>query len=221
MIELLKTHLQNKDVDQAILLLADHPEVLYLKDDNKSSCFMIIAYSDLDEVFEKALELKEVFSFHEAIAAGKKDILNEYLEQSSPNLINTHSSDGFTPLSLAAFFNRVDLAKLLLENGADPNLQATNPSKVNALHAAVAKENVELCKLFLENGGDPDAVQMQHVTALHSAVHRGNLDLTKLLVEKGATIASKMDNGDTALLIATREGHAKIEAYLREKLKEL
>ncbi|MFC3972618.1 ankyrin repeat domain-containing protein [Maribacter confluentis] len=51
---------------------------------------------------------------------------------------------------------------------------AKNPSKVNALHSAIAKENHELCKLLIEYGVDVNTVQMQNVTALHSAVHRGN-----------------------------------------------
>jgi len=55
---------------------------------------------------------------------------------------------------------------------------------------------------------------MQNVTALHSAVHRGNLALTKLLIENGASTELKMDNGDTALSIAEREGHKKIAEYL-------
>jgi ankyrin repeat protein len=42
---------------------------------------------------------------------------------------NQYSNDGFTPLSLSAFFNQTEIEKLLLENGADPNLHATNLPK--------------------------------------------------------------------------------------------
>ena len=56
---------------------------------------------------------------------------------------------------------------------------------------------------------------MQNVTPLHSAVHRDNLPLAKLLVENGANILSAMDNGDTALSIATRDGHTEIKEYLQ------
>lgn len=133
------------------------------------------------------------------------------------NLSNTHSDDGFTPLSLAGFFNQTKIAQLLLEKGADPNIPATNASKVNSLHSAIAKENYKLCKILIKKGVDVNAVQMQKVTALHSAVHRGNLDLTKLLIENGATINLKMDNGDTALIIAEREGHKSIEKYLLDR----
>ncbi|OEJ98599.1 hypothetical protein A8C32_05210 [Flavivirga aquatica] len=166
---------------------------------------------------EKAIELKNSFSFHEAIVCGKIEIVNSYFEKSNSNLVNTHSSDGFTPLSLAAFFNQTAIAKLLIENGADPNLSATNPSKVNALHSAIAKEHYELCKILLEKGANVNATQIQNVTALHAAVHRGNLTLTKLLIENGASIGLKMDNGDTPLIIAKREDHKNIVHCLLNK----
>ena len=131
-------------------------------------------------------------------------------------LINQHATDGFTPVSLAVFFDRSEMAKWLLDQGADPNLQATNPSKVNALHAAVAKNNTELCKLLIAKGADVNALQMQRITPLHSAAHRGNLEMVTLLVKHGADIHLKMANGDTALSIAKRDGHKEVAAYLEE-----
>lgn len=217
MIELLKTHIQNKEVDKVISLIKENPGILSLKDDNKTTGLMIIAYSGLDKAFEQAIKLKKTFSFHEAIVCGQIEIVKDYLDKPDLNLTNTHSDDGFTPLSLAGFFNQTEIAKLLIEIGADPNISATNASKVNSLHSAIANENYELCEILIKKGVDVNAVQMQNVTALHSAVHRGNLDLTKLLIENGASTSLKMDNGDTALIIAEREGHKSIEKYLLDR----
>lgn len=217
MIELLKTHIQNKEVDKIISLIKENPDLLSLKDDNESTGLMIIAYSELDKAFEQAIKLKKLFSFHEAIVCGKIDVVKDYLVKPDLSLVNTHSDDGFTPLSLAGFFNQTEIAKLLIEKGADPNISATNASKVNSLHSAVAKENYELCEILIKIGVDVNAGQMQNVTALHSAVHRGNLNLVKLLVENGALIGSKMDNGDTALIIAEREGRKIIKEYILSK----
>ncbi|MGB5434566.1 MAG: ankyrin repeat domain-containing protein [Maribacter sp.] len=214
MVELLKTHLQKKAVDKIIALLHANPEVLGLEDDHGSSGLTLIAYSGLQKAFVEAIDLKKSFSFHEAIVCGKLEIVKDYLNTPDFDLVNTHSNDGFTPLSLAAFFNRTEIAKALITMGADPNLPAKNPSKVNALHAAIAKENYELCKLFIENEANVNAVQMKNVTPLHAAVHRGNLALVKLLVENKALITPQMDNGDTALLIAEREKHNDIRTYL-------
>jgi len=215
MIELLKTHIKNKEADKVISLIKENPDILSLKDDNGSSGLMIIAYSGLEKAFELAIELKKSLSFHEAIVCGKTNIVKDYLDKPDFNLLNTHSNDGFTPLSLAGFFNQTEIAKSLIELGADPNLSAKNPSKVNALHSAVAKENYELCKLLIENGANLNAVQMQNVTALHSAVHRGNQEIVTLLVQHKADVQLQMDNGDTPQSIAERENHASIANFLR------
>ena len=217
MIELLQTYLKNRETDKIISLIKENPDVLHHNDANGSSGLMLIAYSGLSKAFEQAIALKKSFSFHEAIVCGKTDVIKGYLDAPDFTLINTHSNDGFTPLSLAAFFDRTEIAKALIASGADPNISAKNPSKVNALHSAIAKDNYELCKLLIENGANVNAVQMQNVTALHSAVHRGNLDLVKLLIENNASIAMKMNNGDTALIIAEREGHQNIVKYLLGK----
>jgi len=216
LIELLKTHIHNRNAEKALSLIQNHPEVINLEDENGSSGLMLLAYSGFKDAFTEAVLLKTSFSFHEAIVCGKKEIVEQFLEQSESDWPNTHSKDGFVPLSLAAFFDQTDIALLLLDNGADPNLAATNPTKVNALHSAVAKENYKLCKILLEKGANVNASQMQNVTALHSAVHRGNLELTKLLIENGANPSLIMDNGDTVLIIANREGHGLVEAYLLE-----
>ena len=215
MLDTLKTYLKERDSKNLIQFITENPQSLDIKDENGASGLMLIAYNGLDEVLTAAKNLKSSFSFHEAITCGNQEIVIEYLKsQEGSNLVNALSDDGFSPLSLAAFFNQSELAQLLLKHGADPNICATNPAKVNALHAAVAKQNYELCKLFIQNGVDVNAVQIQNVTALHSAVHRGNLKLTQLLVENGASSTLPMDNGDTPISIAKREGHHEIASFL-------
>ena len=213
MIDSLKTHIRNNEVDKIIDMLTQNPEILDRNDENGSSGLLIIAYSGLQLALAKAKELKKSYSLHEAIVCGEIDHVKDFLVQDR-TVANKFSNDGFTPLSLAAFFNQTEIAKLLLKNGADPNLAASNASKVNALHSAVAKENYELCKLLLEQGAKVNSTQMQNVTALHSAAHRGNLKMVQLLVDNGAEINLKMDNGDTAMSIAERENHKEIKNYL-------
>lgn len=216
MIDSLKTLIKDKDSAGVTNLISKHPEILDEKDENQTSGFLLLAYSGFKEAFGQAKLLKKDFSFHEAIVAGKKSIVESYL-QDNKGLNNERSADGFSPLSLAAFFDQTELAILLLDNGAKPNLQAANPSKVNALHSAVAKENYELCALLIQHGVDVNVTQMQGVTALHSAAHRGNLKLVQLLVEAGADVNKRMDNGDTALSIAERDKHNDVIAYLKQQ----
>ncbi|WP_228237297.1 ankyrin repeat domain-containing protein [Allomuricauda sp. M10] len=216
MIEKLKECIKNKETDKILNLIRENPEVLDLQDESGTSGLLVIAYSGIPEVLETAKTMKQSFTFHEAVVCGLLEKVKNMLTQ-NPALINQYANDGFTPVSLAVFFDKSEMAKWLLEQGADPNLHANNPSKVNAMHAAVAKNNVELCKLLISKGADVNAPQMQQVTPLHSAAHRGNLEMVNLLVENGAQINLKMENGDTALSIAQRDGHTDVIAFL-EKL---
>jgi ankyrin repeat protein len=211
-----KTLIQNRDEDKLSALISSDPGLLDQIDQNGTSGLLLIVYAGLREAFNKAKELKTAFTFHEAIVCGRIMDVQHDLEDTS--LANAHSNDGFTPLSLAAFFNQTAIAKLLLTYGADPNLQATNPAKVNALHSAVARQNMELCKLFISHGANVNAGQTQNITPLHSAAHLGNLELIKLLTDNGADIGSKTDDGKTALDFAVADGHNEVRLYLEERM---
>lgn len=213
MIDHLKKLIKNREEDNIINLIIEHPEVLDEQDETGSSGILLLAYNGLATAFEKAKDLKSKFTFHEAIVCGKMDTVKAKIT-SDETLVNVYSNDGFTPLSLAAFFDQTEIAKVLLEQGANPGLQATNPSKVNALHAAVAKGNYELCELLVATGMDLNLGQTQQVTALHSAAHRGNLKMVQLLVENGADIHAKMENGSTPLDLAKKDEHQDVVIYL-------
>lgn len=207
--------IQAKESRQIIQFLEDHPEVIDQKDESGTSAFFLLLYSGEIAAFHKAKGLKKEFDFFEAIVSGKPDLVKEHLLH-NPALLNQYSSDGFTPIALAAFFHQTSTAQFLLSKDADPNLQANNPSKVNALHAAVAKENESLIRAFLEKGADPNISQAQGVTPLHSAAHRGRLSIVRLLLDHGADITLKMDNGDDAHTIALRDGHLEIAELLNK-----
>lgn len=216
MIQVLKTYSKNKKANKVISLIHSNPTILDARDYYGSSGLMIIAYHQLDKVLEQAVALKKTLSFHEAIVCGKIEAVEDYLQLYDFRGINTLSQDGYPPLCLAALFHQTEIAKLLIQYGADVNLVAKNVSRVTALQSAVSKENQELCLLLLKAGANPNTAQMQNATALHSAVHRGNLALTKLLVEYGAFISTRMYSGKTAMSIAQDKGYQDIVDYLFE-----
>lgn len=74
-----------------------------------------------------------------------------------------------TPLHTAVQSNSLELAEVLLENGALVDELATTKMQnergfredreETALHMAVAERNLEMCRLLLETGTDPNAVR--------------------------------------------------------------
>ena len=83
------------------------------------------------------------------------------------DIINSRNGWGKTPLMVAAHMNRPDSVKILLQAGADPNLQTTTMSE---------------CGLTIERGDR---------TALMYAAENADVDVIRLLVEAGAKLDAK------------------------------
>ena len=72
------------------------------------------------------------------------------------------------PLLTAVRHRHIAMVKLLLREGADPNMQTLFSGKT-ALHVAAAQENVSLVRILLEQGASPDIPRHNGGTPLHSA----------------------------------------------------
>lgn len=80
--------------------------------------------------------------------------------------------------------------KMLLEHGADPNLQGKR-SKKKALIGAIGngykdKNRFKIVRVLLENGANVDCPDGEFGSALGAAISRPLWDVVQLLVEKGA-----------------------------------
>ena len=74
----------------------------------------------------------------------------EVLLAGNRSLVSALSSDGWTPLHLAAFFGKLDAARLLLNKGAEVNARSTNAMENMPLHAAAAGRHADVVKLLVE-----------------------------------------------------------------------
>ena len=90
----------------------------------------------------------------EAAALNDVDRLRLILA-ADPAATDTYSTDGWTPLHLAAFFGAADSAELLLSHGADHRRIARNAMANTPLHAALAAKRLALVEMLLEHGADP------------------------------------------------------------------
>ncbi|HEX8153282.1 MAG TPA: ankyrin repeat domain-containing protein, partial [Thermoanaerobaculia bacterium] len=90
-------------------------------------------------------------SFPEAAALGELERVRVMLEE-NPALLDERSADGYPPLGLAIFFGQPDVARLLIERGADVHAQAANAQRVAPLHAAAAVCDRDLVRLLLDRG---------------------------------------------------------------------
>ena len=114
--------------------------------------------------------------------------------------------DGNTPLHIAARNGNFELAKLLVEHGA--NIEARNDNTQTPYYLS----NRENHKAKAKTDGD---------TPLHIAAHNGKFELVKLLVEHGANIGARNDNNQTPYYLSNRQNHKEISKYLLEKKREV
>ena len=106
--------------------------------------------------------------------------------QAVSEYVNARNSDGRTPLHFASqgTFRKgpnIDVARLLLEHGADVNARSRYHG--SPLHEAVEHGGVEVVRVLLEYGADVGAENNIDRTAYNIAEGRGNHEIMRLLSE--------------------------------------
>ena len=130
---------------------------------------------------------------------------------------------GATPILFAAAIGDMDVIKLLLDAGADPNIAGFESKRVIASSgpgmtplmaaAGVGRERgvrwteknnfVEAVKLLVKLGGDVNQIGPGGRTAIHGASYAGDTEMIQLLASLGADLNTKDWYGQTAISIAS------------------
>ena len=195
-------------------LLDDDPSLLTAKE-NGVTAILLAMYYGHPEIARLFIDRGATLSIHEAAAVGDEPAVQRLLD-ADPTLLDAFSDDGFPPLGLAIFFRHPNLARTLIERGADVSAHARNPQKVAPLHAAAAVADRDTIALLLARGADPNARQQNDVTPLHGSASRGDLESAKLLLAAGADRHAQSSDGKTAADYARARGFADFAAWLEE-----
>lgn len=137
-----------------------------------------------EEAKKKLAEIK-VPQTPESLIATTKDAKNQdvakMLVQAGVDP-NARQENGMTALMSAAFNGQHDVAKALLEKGAQVNAEAKG---FNALSLAAERGDKSMAVLLLEHGAEARTRPANGLSALEKAQQRQNADMIKLL-EKAA-----------------------------------
>jgi uncharacterized protein len=150
----------------------------------------------------------------EAAATGNEAILRTLLE-AQPELAESFSGDGWTPLHLAAAFATPAAVSTLLAASAPVDAVSRNPQHNQPLHAALALgKNAESIRLLLDHGAAANAAQAGGFTPVFSAAIANRRDLAEILLAHGADPHQKNDQGKTPAEFARERGHAQLAHWL-------
>ena len=124
---------------------------------------------------------------------------------------------GWSVVAVAAFTNHVEVARLLLDEGADPDAAGAG---FTALHAAVLRGNLELVEALVAHGANPNARITQATgarrqsadygfstnvigaTPLYLAARYGEVAIMRTLAAAGADLRFAMPDGKTPMMAA-------------------
>lgn len=170
---------------------------------------LFAVYNGHAELARLFLDRGAVLTFGEACALGVSALALRMLD-GDPALLDAYSEDGFPSVGLAIFFRQPELARTLIERGADVNAAARNAFRVAPVHAAAAVHDATTMTMLLDRGADANARQQLGYTALHTAAQLGDDNIIDLLLAHGADPRAAGDDGKTPSDLAAAHGHVAI-----------
>jgi ankyrin repeat protein len=203
------------DAARVAELVAADPMLATVRDREGVSAIMRSRYRYDRATTDALLAVDPDLDVFEATALGYIDRLRERLDE-DPARALAFSPDGFTALHFAAFFGKVEAARLLLMEGADVGAVSRNDQLVQPLHSAAAGLHHEVCRVLIAAGADVNATQRHEFTPLHAAAQHGDDELVELLLSAGADPTARTDAGDTPADTADTAGHLDVARRIRQ-----
>ena len=128
-----------------------------------------------------------VVALKNAVRSGDKDLVVKLLDQGvDPNQFGSHSTNATTPLMVACFHGHLDLIRLLIDRGAEVDLQ--NGRQETALMKAVSSDimeqsvMLEVVKLLLQHNAKVHIGYHLDILVMMIACEKGNVELVRLIL---------------------------------------
>ncbi len=129
----------------------------------------------------------------------------------NPSLIHARDDEGNTPLHLAAYSDRMDVAQFLIGKGASGDM--VNEHGYRPLHCAANRGSVLMVQLLLERYHNVTSVDKNGNSALHLT---DSPDVLELLIQKGADPNTENNHGFAPLHFALSKGNTQAARVLIE-----
>ena len=198
-------------------MVSADPTLIDARSRTGDSAILTAVYHRQKEIVNLLVARGASLSLFEACAAGELERVERLLNERTAGApgVNDYSSDGWTPLHLAAFFGHARIAELLIANQADVLARSRGANGNTALHAALAGNHKFVAALLIGHGADVNAADAQGWLPLHLAAANNNMDAITQLIAQGADVHAANGEAKTALSLATEKNHREAAALLR------
>lgn len=209
----LLTAIRTKDRDAVGSLLAADPTLAAARATGGESLVLHACYVGARDMID-LLHPGRTLDACEAAALGDVTALRTAIENDDDARVR-RSTDGWTPLHLAAFFGHDEAVRLLIDHGAPLDANSTNALRNSPLHAALAGTTLPLLvRRLVFAGADVTAQDASGHTPLHLAASRGSDVLCDLFIARGADRHALTDDRSTPAMIAIARGFHELGAKL-------
>mgnify|MGYP006082080637 FL=1 len=131
----------------------------------------------------------------------------------NPKLVDSINKRGSSPLTLAAYYNNLEVVNYLIDKVDSINGTSKDGTP---LMAAVVKGYIEVAKALIDAGANVNLSDANNATALHYAVMFNNKEITTLLVDAKADVNLKNNVGKTPLDFAKMHNDATLNSILEQ-----
>ena len=163
-------------------------------------------------------EKNEYTCLHRAVQMKSETIVSLIIDELKKRLsvskkissfINEKDNDGKTALHLAAYLGAIEIARVLLDNGADPDIR-TKRGK-NVMHMASEGNQPSIMVFFMAyHAQDVFSADELGSTPLHWACYSGSEEALMFLLSSKAVIDVQDKEGMTPLILATLKNKERI-----------
>ncbi|XP_065083534.1 uncharacterized protein LOC135705681 [Ochlerotatus camptorhynchus] len=154
---------------------------------------------------------------HIAVLKGSQAMVEYFVKLHLDNgyHLNAQNQEGFTALHICAQTGNERLFRILLENGADPNVTLDN--KQSILHTAVSNKSMNIVRIVLDRGLiDLNAHDDDGRTILHYSVYSKEVTVVREVLKiRGLQINQQDCEGNSALHLAAENQYVDIYNLLR------
>jgi len=149
---------------------------------------------------------------HSAVMYGHNEVARLLLEHDAD--VNSGTDTGATPLRVLSGLRdpSLELAQLLLDYGADPNIRCTYG--MDSLYMALGMGNEDLVQLLLKRGANPNTRDDIGQTLLHVSSKQGDPKATQGLLKLGVDVNARDDTGHTPLQVALERDYEQVVQLL-------